>query len=159
MRKVLEYVQNRNQMDSSYRYDPNELYDLTVRMLFKTRLHKEPHYHITFARRGKSDRTKALQTQLEQTRERFLEEHKQDHNPTLEIQAAYPWEAPCIQIIDYALWALQRCYQKGENRFLKAIWSKVSLIHDVDDPIKPYGKYLRRKDEPPKPEEIKNRWI
>lgn len=35
MHKVLEYVRNRNQMDAAYNYNPNELYDLTTRMLFK----------------------------------------------------------------------------------------------------------------------------
>jgi len=39
MRAVLRYVESRNRMDSGYRYRPNDLYDLTVRMLFKQRLH------------------------------------------------------------------------------------------------------------------------
>ena len=56
MRAVREYVKSRNAMDSAYRYRPNELYDLTVRMLFKQRLHKEDHYRVIFARRGKSCR-------------------------------------------------------------------------------------------------------
>lgn len=41
MRSVREYVRQRNTMHAGYRYNPNELYDLTVRMLFKNRLHQE----------------------------------------------------------------------------------------------------------------------
>ncbi len=79
---------------------------------------------------------------------------------TLEIVPAYPWEQPVLQIADYCLWALQRCYEKHEARFLNAIWPKVSVIHDVDDPTCPgYGVYLSRKGSPPEPEKIKSRWI
>lgn len=155
---VREYVAGRNQMDSSYRYHPNELYDLTVRMLFKQHLHKETHYRITFARRGKSDRTKALVEQLEKTRRRFLEEHRLERDPELAIRPAYPWQEPCLQVADYCLWALQRCYERQEDRFLQAIWPKVSLIHDVDAPaLKGYGVYLTRKSQPPDPGKIKDR--
>ena len=160
MRAVRDYVERRNRMDSAYRYHPNELYDLTVRMLFKQRLHKEDHYRVVFARRGHSDRTEALTRQLRQTRERFLAEHQLTSTPTLEIMPTYPWEQPCIQVADYCLWALQRCYEKHEARFLNAIWPKVSLIHDVDDRSgAEYGAYLSRKGQPPDPEKIKNRWI
>ncbi|HLF29237.1 MAG TPA: DUF3800 domain-containing protein [Anaerolineae bacterium] len=60
--KLLEYVRQRNERDAAYRYNPNELYDYLVRRLFKNLLHKDDEYHITFARRGNSDRTAALRT-------------------------------------------------------------------------------------------------
>jgi len=161
MRKVREYVQGRNRMHATYRYQPNELYDLTVRMLFKQRLHKEDHYRVVFARRGHSDRTEALTEQLVKTRTQFQAGRQAATAGTLEITPAHPWEQPCLQIADYCLWALQRCYEKHEARFLNAIWPKVSLIHDVDDPggAAGYGTYLSRKGLPPNPEQIKNRWI
>jgi hypothetical protein len=160
MRAVLDYVERRNRMHAEYRYQPNELYDLTVRMLFKHRLHREEGYRITFARRGKSDRTEALKEELERARRDFQVKHGLQHEPKLEIVPAYPWEQPCLQIADYCLWALQRCYERHEARFLNALWPKVSLIHDVDDPWgKKYGSYLTRETEPPDPEKIKSRWI
>jgi len=157
MRQVLDYVRRRNQMDTDYKYHPNELYDLTTRMLFKQRLHKHSSYRITFARRGKSDRTKALRDELAKSRERFQSEQScQLVEATLEICPSYPWQSTCLQIADYALWALQRCYEKGEDRFLKAIWQKVSLIHDVDDPNgKRYGTYYTRKSSTPDIQKIK----
>jgi hypothetical protein len=161
MRKVREYVQGRNRMHATYRYKSNELYDLTVRMLFKQRLHKEDHHRVVFARRGHSDRTEALTWQLEETRMQLLAGRQEATAATLEIVPAYPWDQPCLQVADYCLWALQRCYEKHEPRFLNAIWPKVSVIHDVDDPEggAGYGTYLSRKGTPPNPEQIKNRWI
>ena len=160
MRAVLKYVKSRNRMHADYRYQSNELYDLTVRMLFKQRLHKDDRVRITFARRGKSDRTAALEKQLDETRLKFLKEHKLEHEPEITVQPAYPWEEAGLQVADYCLWALQRCYERYEARFLNAIWSKVSLVHDVDDPDgKSYGTYLTRNGQPPDPEKIKNRWI
>lgn len=74
--------------------------------------------------------------------------------------SSYPREQPCLQIADYCLWALQRCYERQEARFLNAIWEKVSLIRDMDDPnSKEYGTFLTRKGAPPDPEKIKCRWI
>jgi len=161
MRNVLEYVQRRNLMDADYKYHPNELYDLTTRMLFKHRLHKESVYRITFARRGKSDRTNALKQELVRSRERFLEEHSKDLSAAkMELCPSYPWQSTCLQIADYMLWALQRCYEKGEDRFLRALWPKISLIHDVDDPNgKRYGTFFTRKSPLPDTQAIKNRRI
>jgi len=160
MKCVLEYVKSRNQMDSSYKYTPNELYDLTVRMLFKQQLHKHDHYRVVFARRGKSDRTKALLKELHVARQAFLDDKNIATDSTMDVEPAHSWERPGLQLADYCLWALQRCYERGEDRFLKAIWHKVSLIHDVDDPEgKQYGTYLHKKKAPPDVRKIKNRWI
>lgn len=160
MRKVRDYVRERNNMDIEYRYKPDELYDLTVRMLFKNHLHKHSRYEIIFAPRGRSDRTNKLRLELEKSRKRFLREHSKNHTPDIIVNAMYPHQAPCLQVVDYCLWALQRCYEKYEARFLHALWDKASVIHDVDCPCeKHYGKYFSKKAVPPNPEEIKKRWI
>lgn len=116
---------------------------------------------MVFGRRRHSDRTEALTGQLEQTRQRFLTEQGVTSAARLELAPAYPWEQPCVQVADYCLWALQRCYERHEARFLNAIWPKVSLVHDVDDPdgAVGYGTYLWGKGSPPDPEKIKRRWI
>lgn len=160
MRAVLRYVQGRNQTHPSYRYRPNELYDLTVRMLFTDRLHQADQYRITFARRGKSDRSQSLRVELEKARLKFLKAHHREHSAEVAILPARPEDEPCLQVSDYCLWAIQRCYEKHEHRFLHAIWPKVSLIRDVDDPRDTrYGSYWTRRDSPPDVEKIKNRWI
>jgi hypothetical protein len=160
MRSVLTYVNSRNQMNADYRYDPNELYDFTARMLFSKKLHRSSHSRVIFARRGQSDRTKALHTQLKEIQESDWRRYDRKAAPELDVVPAYPWDMPGLQIADYCLWALQRCYERGEGRFLNAIWPKVSLIHDADDPNgRKYGTYLTRKVSPPNPEKIKSRRI
>ena len=69
--RVLEYVRQRNALDLSYRYHPNELYDYMIRMLFKNILHKDEKYEICFSKRWKKDRTEALYRALKTSQERF----------------------------------------------------------------------------------------
>ncbi len=38
-----------------------------------------------------------------------------------------------MQVADYCLWALQRFYERREDRFLNLLTPKIGLIHDVDD--------------------------
>ncbi len=135
---------------SEYRYRPNELYDLTVRMLFKQHLHTHERYSITFARRGRSDRTNILRQELEETRLQFLQEQSITHDPEITVLPLYSWQSAGLQVADYCLWALQRCYERHEARFIHALWKKVSFIHDVDDPNKEDGRYLSRKADPPR---------
>lgn len=149
MKAVLEYVRSRNQMDSSYRYKPNELYDLTVRMLFKQRLHLHTRCEVVFARRGKSDRTNALRRELDHTRQKFIDEMGPHPDTEIEVIPAYPNEQPGLQVTDYCLWALQRCFERREDRFLQLIWDRVALIHDVDDKqTAKYGSYYNKKKPP-----------
>ena len=35
--------------------------------------------------------------------------------------------------MDYFLWALQRFYERGEDRYLNLIWPKTAVVHDMDD--------------------------
>ncbi len=136
--KVLEH----NRKQPTYRYHPNQLYDRCVSQLFKERLHKDAGYSISFARRGKSDRTEALEKALEAARGAFRQRWGIAGTAPIEIVPGSPPEIVCLQAVDYFLWALQRFYEKGEERFLSLIWPKTKLVIDVDDTRdKPYGVY------------------
>jgi hypothetical protein len=160
MKNVLDYVRSRNAMDSRYRYQPNELYDLTVRMLFKHRLHKHRAYRVVFARRGQRDRTAALKEQLLLSRDRFLQQlGREAADTTLDLYPAFPKDAPSLQVTDYCLWALQRLFEREEDRYLGMLREKISLIHDVDDKCqKHYGCYYSR-SKPLTLADIKNRQV
>ena len=160
MFRVLEYVRHRGQRDSLYRYHPNELYDFSVRQLFRQRLHRCPHSEVVFARRGKADRTDALRQQLLDVAAKSDDGGDTDHDRHIDVRPADPRTDPCLQVTDYCLWALQRCYEKCETRFIEALWPKVSLIRDLDDDrVNSYGAYLTRKSLPPTESAIKNRRI
>jgi len=129
-------------------------------MLFKHRLHKHQAYRVVFARRGQRDRTAALKEELLLACDRFLGQLGRDAaDTTLDVYPAFPKDAPGLQVADYCLWALQRLFEKEEERYLAAIWGKVSLIHDVDDNRKKdYGCYYSKRN-PLTLADIKNRQV
>jgi uncharacterized protein DUF3800 len=146
MPQVLDYVRSRMETHADYRYHPNELYDLTVRLLLRNMLHKHDVYRIHFARRGKSDRTRALQAAVETARDQFCERYQISHSSLIHIVARYPWQEAGLQVTDYFLWALQRLYERHEDRYIEFLWPKVSLVRDVDDQReKEYGVYYTGK--------------
>jgi len=34
--------------------------------------------------------------------------------------------------VDYFLWAVQRLFERGEERFVELIWPKVQWVHEMD---------------------------
>jgi hypothetical protein len=142
---VLDYVRARNERDAAYRYKPDELYDHAARRLFKERLHKHDGYSIRFAIRGNSHRTTAFQAALESARERFARERGITVASKLDVKACRPTNEPALQAVDYFLWALQRTFEKREDRYLQLLWPQCSLIVDVDDTrAAEYGAYYTR---------------
>lgn len=144
--RVLEYVRQRNFRQPSYRYHPNELYDYLVRRLFRDRLHKDAGYNVYFALRGKSDRTAALRQALEQARFNFQRKKGIHSNTPITLQAGRPAQFAGLQAVDYFLWALQRLYERGEERYVIYLWSAFRLVHDIDDTRQAsYGAYYTQK--------------
>ncbi|MEN6480075.1 MAG: DUF3800 domain-containing protein [Anaerolineales bacterium] len=145
-RQVLRYVQKRSATDSTYRYSPNELYEYLTRTLFKNEVHKANTYEIYFSKRGKSDRSAALRAALEHTSQRFQRQSGVSTNSALMICEVAPAACSGVQVTDYMLWALQRYYERGEDRYIRYIWPKCSLIRDLDDVRRrPYGEYYSKR--------------
>lgn len=135
----------RNLQNPSFRYRPNDLYDHVVRRLFKERLHKDEAYRVCFSARGSSDRTAALRRALEDARQKFRHQWGRTSDAPIEVTSVRSTQSAGLQATDYFLWALQRLYTRGEDRYLAYLSNSVSLIHDVDDRRKaPYGVYYNR---------------
>jgi hypothetical protein len=49
------------------------------------------------------------------------------------ISSAYPNQSAGLQIIDYYLWALQRLFERREDRFFNLLAANYRLIIDLDD--------------------------
>jgi hypothetical protein len=144
--RLLEYVRQRNEVDAGYRYHPNELYDYLVRHLFRDRLHKDDAYSICFAKRGKADRTKALSAALETARRRFTEKCGIASMGPIKVVASRPAETAGLQAADYFLVALQRLYERREDRYMKLLWPALRSLRDLDDTRnRRYGEYYTRK--------------
>lgn len=145
--KLLEYVRSRNQNEPDYRYQHNESYDSLTRRLFKQRLHKDDEYNICFAARGFSDRTAALGKALEAARANFYYQCGIVSIAPMNITATTPPHSPCLQAVDYFLWALQRLYERREERYLEYLWTAFKVVHDTDDTRQErYGVYYTQKN-------------
>ena len=143
---VLNKIMDHQKQKPTYRYHPNQLYDRCISRLFKERLHKDDGYLIHFARRGSSDRTEALETALETARRNLRIKWGITATSPIEIKAAQPHEVICLQVVDYYLWAIQRFFERGEDRFIQLVWSQAGLIHDVDDTREAeYGVYYTQR--------------
>jgi Protein of unknown function (DUF3800) len=146
MRSVLAYELERRRRDESYRYRPDGLYDSTVSRLFKDRLHSYDQCHICFSKRGQTDRTQAFEKALAIARQRFELKWNREIKTQIQINISSSAKDPCLQAVDYLLWALQRYYRAGESRFMDLMWEKVGLVHAVDELDKaPYGNFYTKK--------------
>lgn len=144
--KVLAYVRRRNETSPFFRYNPNELYDFMVRRLFKERLHTFGKYSISFARRGNTDRTAALTAALSEARANFARTWGISADPEITVLPSSPIREVPLQAADYFLWAVQRTFERREDRFLQLLWPKCSLVIDADDTRqKGYGVYYTKK--------------
>ncbi len=144
--QVLQYVRQRNESDPDYRYHPNELYDFLIRRLFRGKLHKSSVFQVFFSKRGKSDRTAALRQALETTRSRFAEQHNLTSPASLQVSEARPQGQASLQAVDYFVWALQRLYERHEERYVTYLWRAFRLVQDVHDTRKAgYGMYYTQR--------------
>lgn len=145
-RTIAEKVLAHNKKEPKYRYHPNQLYDRCVPPLFEGRLHQHESYRIVFAKRGSTDRTEAFQSGLVEAKQKFRLKWGIESVAPIEVVASDPAKVTCLQAVDYFLWATQRCFERGEHRYLDLVWPKVALITDRDDTSKsPTGEYYPRK--------------
>jgi len=145
-RVIAEKVLAHNRKQPTYRYLPNQLYDRCVPPLFENRLHQHDAYRIVFAKRGSADRTGAFDSGLKDAKSRFRQKWDVESVAPIEVVASDPARITCLQAVDYFLWAVQRCFERGEHRYLDLIWDKVGLIIDRDDTrTRHTGEYYPRK--------------
>jgi len=134
---VLEYVRQRNKRESDYRYHPNELYDYLTGRLFNKRLRQHCEYDVIFSKRGKSGRIHSLRQAIESATGLLQNQSNLPkntlNNVTLNVSAAAPKEYAGLQAVDYFIWALQRFYERDEDRYLSYLWQAFGLVHDIDD--------------------------
>lgn len=139
---LLNFVRIENEKKPDYRYSENEVYDALVARLFRDRLHKADAHAVTFARRGSRDRTAALRHALDRAKQAFFKKWGRAHHGPVGVSTSSPAHSAGLQAADYFLWALQRVFERGEDRFIAALWSKVRLVVDMDDTRKAgYGVY------------------
>ena len=141
--RILEDVLRRNEAESGYRYQHNELYDGLMRSLFGKFHRLADVYDVCVAHRGQSDRNEAIRVAIDHAERDFASKHGfgRGSRDDRRIRVSTPKIDACLQAVDYFLWAAQRFYEprvdketgasKREERFLKVIWPQVGEIHDL----------------------------
>lgn len=120
----------------------DDVYDEMVKRLFRNLLHTADANDICFARRGKSERAEALTTAIDKAKSAFNQRWKRQIDKPTHVWAAFPSQSAGLQVVDYYLWALQRLYEVGEERFFRLVARDYRLIMDLDDKRrKPYGEW------------------
>jgi hypothetical protein len=124
------------------------VYDNMVKTLFKNSLHSADENIIVFARRGKSARGKMLAAAIERARTNFARATGIAAKAPTKINASTPSESCGLQTIDYFLWALQRLYERKEDRYFNFLSEHYRLIMDFDDKRtgKSYGRWYSDQD-------------
>lgn len=121
---------------------PDDVYDDLVKRLFKRSLHTAEKNRIVFARRGKSVRQHALEEAIRRAKSNFEKKTGISSDSKITIFSGYPSQYAGLQVIDYYLWALQRMFERGEDRFFHLLAPAYRLIMDLDDTRnKPYGEW------------------
>lgn len=144
---LLDWVNTQNKFDSDWRYSGDQIYDACVKRVFKSLLHRSEINYVTFARRGKSSRNAALASSLQRAKKNFEDSFNKSVCSTEHVLTNYPSSEPALQIVDYGLWAIQRLFEKKEDRFFQYLKEKFSLVIDLDDKKNnAYGQYYDQKN-------------
>lgn len=111
----------------------NEFYDDLISKLFENKLHLAKHNEIFFAVRGNKTRQIPLEQAIAKAISTFEGKWKKKVDSTFKINPQSPSGEPCLQVIDYMNWAIQRAFIKQDMRFYKFVEDKIKYLVDIYD--------------------------
>ena len=118
------------------------VYEDLVSRLFRNKLHKADRNEIVFAKHPTWTRREALSLAIRKAKTNFERKTGLSSDKPTGIRAAEPHEFGGLQVVDYYLWAIQRMYERGEDRFFESLRHAYRLIMDLDDTAnRPYGEW------------------
>ena len=126
-RKIENIFKKRHQRNQ------DKFYDDLVSKLFENKLHLAKHNEIFFSVRGNRTRQIPLEKAIEEAKNAFERKRGKKVDSSIKINPQSPSGEPCLQIIDYVNWAVQRAFIKGDERFYKFIEGKIKYLVDIYD--------------------------
>lgn len=112
---------------------PQAVYDDLIARVFHNMLHQADQNLIVFARRGVAPRIAALAQAINHAKQLFVMHGGELHDKPTEVWSGFSSQFAGLQVVDYYLWALQRLYETGEDRFFDLLARDYRLIIDMDD--------------------------
>jgi hypothetical protein len=133
---LLADVRGHEAANPKYRYkaDGHEIYDDLIARLFGRFGEFGVKREIMFAVRGNKPRTAALKVVLDDIDKGFESSFGFAPHGHTTVVSSYPAKSAGLQACDYLLWALQRFYERNEERYLHALWPKFVRVLDLDAP-------------------------
>jgi len=116
-----------------HRSNEGVFYDDLVSKLFENPLHKNDLNYIYYATRGSSTRQELIENAIQTAQNTFSKKWGTPDAHEVIVYPQKPNGEPCLQIVDYMNWAVQRAFQRGEDRYLKFVQEKMSYLVDVYD--------------------------
>ena len=116
-----------------HRGKPNVFYDDLIVKLFNNKLHLADKSIIYFEVRGNRERQQPLEDAIRVAINVFERKWGVKNDSEIKIFPMSSVGEPCLQIIDYMNWAVQRAFIKGDDRYIKFLEDKISMICDVYD--------------------------
>ena len=124
---------------SRYKGSRDKFYEDLVGRLFQNETHKAKINNIVFSKRGNKIQQHTMRAAIEAGVERFKQKWGTDVSTQLIVKTLSSSQDFMLQVVDYANWAVQRAFEKGEMRYFNFLRDKFELICDVFDTIKYKG--------------------
>lgn len=121
-------------------------YNDLVSKLFENKLHVAEKNTIYFAVRGNKDKQGPFSDAIQAAMIAFENKWKIKNDSEIIIIPQSPSGEPCLQVIDYMNWAIQRAFNRGEDRYYKFLEEKVSFLVDIYDFDKYSNNFYNRKN-------------
>lgn len=108
-------------------------YDNLIINLFQNKLHLAKQNSIYFAVRGNKHRQAPLEEAIQTAVNVFEQKWEMKNNASIQIFPQSPAGEPCLQIADYMNCAVQRAFQKGDDRYIQFLQQKIAFLCDMYD--------------------------
>jgi hypothetical protein len=118
---------------STFHSKEGAFYDHLVTHLFTRSLHLARKNYICFEKRGSRARQKPLTDAVRKASEAFEVQYGTGASTSVSVHCQSPVGEPCLQAIDYYLWAVQRVFTKREDRFYKTLEDQIEFVWDLYD--------------------------
>lgn len=128
---------NEKMFRNKFDLEPSKLYHFLVSKLFENRLHLYKKIDIYFASMGNIVREKNMRDAIDQAIGTFNRKWGKENSNEIRVFIQQSSQLPMLQVVDYALWAINRVYEKGDFRYYRFLKDKISLVQDIFD----LGKY------------------
>jgi hypothetical protein len=116
-----------------YQGNKDRFYDDLVSRLFENQLHRAETNKIVFSRRGNKMQQHRMREAIKWGIQRFQKKWGIDVRTELHVETRLSSEDFVLQAADYANWAVQRAFERGEMRYFDFLREKYELIYDVFD--------------------------